>query len=100
MRFPGFPTVFPPAFFQAMCAAVCLSFAISGQAGGACTYSEARIAFAQGNEIRGQALMEMAARDGDRRAIQYLASVKSEEPLERSGDSTTVQLAEANNVTR
>ena len=40
----------------------------------ACTYSEAVMAYNGGNLVRGQALMKMAARDGDQRAVQFLAS--------------------------
>jgi hypothetical protein len=40
----------------------------------ACSYNEAILAFKNGNEIRGSALLNMAARDGDQRAIKYLAS--------------------------
>jgi hypothetical protein len=40
----------------------------------ACTYSEAVMAFNSGNLVRGQALMKMAARDGDQRAVRFLAS--------------------------
>ena len=42
----------------------------------ACTYGEAVMAFKQGNTIRGAALMNMAAKDGDRRALKYLASIQ------------------------
>jgi len=40
----------------------------------ACTYGEAVIALQQGNTTRGVALMTMAAKDGDQRALKYLAS--------------------------
>lgn len=40
----------------------------------ACTYSEAVMAFNNGNLVRGQALMKMAARDGDQRAVRFLVS--------------------------
>lgn len=42
----------------------------------ACTYSEAMLAFKDGNAVRGQALMNMAAKDGDQRAVRFLASLK------------------------
>jgi len=45
----------------------------------ACTYSEAVIAFKQGNPIRGTALMNMAANDGDQRAVKYIASIQKPE---------------------
>ena len=40
----------------------------------ACTYSEAVMAFNNGNLVRGQALMNMAAKDGDQRAVRFLAA--------------------------
>jgi hypothetical protein len=40
----------------------------------ACTYSEAVMALNNGNLVRGQALMKMAARDGDQRAVRFLVS--------------------------
>ena len=40
---------------------------------GACTYREAIMAFERGNTHRGMALMQMAGKDGDRRASDYLA---------------------------
>jgi len=42
----------------------------------ACTYGEAVIAFKQGNTTRGTALMNMAAKDDDQRALKYLASIQ------------------------
>lgn len=43
----------------------------------ACTYNEAIIAFKQGNEIRGMALLKMAVNDGDTRA-QHLLALKQQ----------------------
>lgn len=40
----------------------------------ACTYGEAVMALKTGNSVRGLALMNMAAKDGDWRAIQFLAT--------------------------
>ena len=40
---------------------------------GACTYREAIMAFERGNTYRGMALMQMARKDGDQRASDYLA---------------------------
>ena len=45
----------------------------------ACTYNEAVIAFKQGNTTRGAALMNMAANDGDQRAVKYIASIQKPE---------------------
>jgi len=47
----------------------------------ACTYREAIMAFEQGNDVRGIVLMQMANRDGDVRATEYLAlSFQKQEP--------------------
>jgi hypothetical protein len=42
----------------------------------ACTYNEALMAFQQGNAVRGQALMTMAAKDGDQRAVALFAALQ------------------------
>ncbi len=42
----------------------------------ACTYNEAVIAYKQDNATRGAALMNMAAKDGDQRAVKYLANIQ------------------------
>ncbi|KPJ95223.1 MAG: hypothetical protein AMJ55_04385 [Gammaproteobacteria bacterium SG8_15] len=47
---------------------------LSSNVHAACTYNEAVIAFNSGNQIRGHALMKMAARDGDQRAVHFLNS--------------------------
>lgn len=45
----------------------------------ACSYREALIAYQQGNLVRAQALMKMAANDGDPRAKEFLhTNVKTE----------------------
>ena len=54
--------------------AVLLSAFLTLNVQAACTYSEAVMAFNNGNLVRGQALMKMAARDGDQRAVRFLAS--------------------------
>lgn len=41
---------------------------------GGCAYSGARMAMERGNTMRGMALMRMASRDGDPRAVQFLAA--------------------------
>ena len=51
----------------------------------ACTYNEAVMAYNNGNLVRGQALMKMAARDGDQRAVRFLVSY--EQNLERTSDA-------------
>jgi hypothetical protein len=43
--------------------------------GQACTYNEGIIALKQGNQIRGMALLRMAAKDGDVRAQAGLAEI-------------------------
>jgi len=62
----------------------------------ACTYDEAILALKQGNEIRGLALLKMAANDGDSRANQYLASRLTE----KSSSQLTLQqsLQQQNNL--
>jgi hypothetical protein len=47
---------------------------LSSNVHAACTYNEAVMAFNNGNQIRGHALMRMAARDGDQRAVHFLNS--------------------------
>jgi hypothetical protein len=47
---------------------------LSANVHAACTYDEAMMAFNNGNQIRGQALMRMAASDGDERAVHFLSS--------------------------
>ena len=59
---------------SAFCIATVLFFAASN-ANAACTYSEAMMAFKQGNEVRGVGLMRMAANDGDARAARYLVKI-------------------------
>lgn len=60
----------------------------------ACTYSEGLQAYQNGNEIRGDALMRMAATDGDKRALAYLrprlrvVSIKSNRKIEFAGKIT------------
>ena len=53
--------------------AILISAVFTFNAQAACTYSEAVMAFNNGNLVRGQALMKMAARDGDQRAVRFLA---------------------------
>jgi len=55
--------------------AVLLSAFLLSHAHAACTYSEAVMAYNNGNLVRGQALMKMAARDGDQRAVRFLATL-------------------------
>lgn len=42
----------------------------------ACTYNEALMAFQQGNTVRGQALLTMAAKDGDQRAVTLFSALR------------------------
>ena len=44
--------------------------------GQACTFNEAKIALENGHHVRGNALLRMAARDGDSRAIHMLLNTK------------------------
>lgn len=43
----------------------------------ACTYNEALMAFQQGNAVRGQALLSMAAKDGDQRAVALFSALRA-----------------------
>lgn len=42
----------------------------------ACTYNEALMAFQQGNTVRGQALLTMAVKDGDQRAVALFSALQ------------------------
>ncbi len=57
-----------------VCCAFLISTLLASGVHAACTYNEAIMAFNNGNLVRGQALMRMAARDGDQRAMNFLAS--------------------------
>lgn len=65
------------AIIKRNCISVCCFLALSAVSthafAEACTYNEAILALKQGNEVRGMALLTMAARDGDDRAVNYLA---------------------------
>ena len=60
-----------------VCCAILISTLLASGAHAACTYNEAIMALNNGNLVRGQALMRMAARDGDQRAMHFLASYES-----------------------
>ena len=53
----------------------------------ACTYNEALMAFQQGNIVRGQTLLSMAAKDGDQRAIKLFSSLQD---VVQDGDDNAV----------
>ena len=56
--------------------AMVLGLVVCGNVGAeACSYREALIAYENGNQRRGDALMKMAANDGDSRAVAFLRSV-------------------------
>ena len=61
----------------------------------ACTYSEAMMALRQGNEVRGVALMRMAANDGDARAARYLVKIS-----DKAVNPEMRQLIVVDNITR
>jgi hypothetical protein len=42
----------------------------------ACTYNEALMAFQKGNTVRGQALLTMAVKDGDQRAVALFSALQ------------------------
>jgi len=65
---------------------------LSANVHAACTYNEAMMAFNNGNQIRGQALMRMAARDGDERAVHFLNS-KSFAVIDGHTEQSTAQPA-------
>jgi len=65
---------------------IVLSTMLSAQlAAEACTYSEGLRAAQNGNMIRSEALMRMAARDGDKRAISYLEVNFSQRAIKVAG---------------
>jgi hypothetical protein len=72
--------------FITCCAFIFFTVLVSNVYAEACTYSEAMMAFKSDNLVRGEALMKMAARDGDPRAVAYLAS--SAEELDQSAMSS------------
>ena len=57
-----------------MICAVLVSAFLTFNVQAACTYSEAVMAYNGGNLVRGQALMKMAAKDGDQRAVRFLVA--------------------------
>ena len=79
--------------FTVVCA-VLFSALVVTNAQAACTYSEALMAFNNGNLVRGQALMNMAARDGDQRAVRFLASnnIKDHRDQEKGNATSRLQL--------
>ena len=75
--------------FIIICALLVSAFlTLSAQA--ACTYGEAVMAFNNGNLVRGQALMKMAARDGDPRAVRFLVSNNAEQQKKGNAMSDTL----------
>ena len=56
-----------------ICTCMFLLVSTSSAFAEACTYSEAKLALQNGNQIRGLSLMKMAANDGDSRAISFLS---------------------------
>jgi len=59
-------------YFKIMLLSALLSSSLAY--GQACTFNEAKIALESGNYVRGHALLRMAARDGDLRAVRMLAN--------------------------
>jgi len=64
-----------PVILSSLCLAALLG---ASAVKAACTYSEAMMALHQGNDVRGVALMRMAANDGDARAARYLVKIGDE----------------------
>jgi hypothetical protein len=52
------------------------------------------MAFQQGNQVRGNALMRMAANDGDTRAVRFLANLKSINP-QNNDEKRAIHIADA-----
>ncbi|MGD8558892.1 MAG: hypothetical protein PVF34_09250 [Gammaproteobacteria bacterium] len=57
-----------------ICSAILITLSVTNVHAEACTYSEAMMALNNGNLVRGQALMKMAARDGDARAVTFVTA--------------------------
>lgn len=57
-----------------ICTAILVTLSATNVQAEACTYSEAMMALNNGNLVRGQALMKMAARDGDARAETFVTA--------------------------
>jgi hypothetical protein len=55
--------------------------------GDMCVFGEAKSAYEKGNRVRGQALLEITAREGDQRAIRYFALACSKEGEDNSNSS-------------
>ena len=55
-----------------------------------CTYREAIMAYQNGNTVRGDALMKIAANDGDNRAVVYLHALHQNTATELKPNSNTV----------
>lgn len=58
----------------------------------ACTYSEAILALQHGNQVRAQALLRMAARDGDQRAVKMMAKLQLPDPAKQNHVKTANSL--------
>lgn len=76
--------MFSCIFRSLLAAALLLALAGIAQAGQACTWSEALLALERGNQVRGMALMKMAARDGDTRAVAWLQQYQGQKTLAMS----------------
>lgn len=73
---------------------MCLLFLVSAQVHAeACTYDEAMLALERGNAVRAQALLKMAARDGDARAQRMLASLQLPPVAEHAQHSLSLGVA-------
>jgi len=76
--------------------AACTTVATTAVYAEACTYNEAMMAFQQGNVVRGQALLSMAAKDGDQRAIALFAELQEALKSDNSTDVLDIVLADVN----
>lgn len=85
-----------------ICIAIVFALSVSNVYAEACTYSEAMMALNNGNLVRGQALMKMAARDGDTRAVTFITAFANS--MDQSNDvgqalrDTLVKLEDSNST--
>jgi len=60
----------------------------------ACSYDEAILALQHGNALRAHALLQMAARDGDKRAQRMVSALQLPLPLDSQNQALQSRLAE------
>ena len=87
---------FPQKCLTIFVFAACSTVAATAVYAEACTYNEALMAFQKGNVVRGQALLSMAAKDGDQRAIALFAELQEALKSDNPTDALDVVLADLN----